>query len=1051
MSATAVTDLRHLFSKALTDKKTEKIVNATYPFIDLTASGMPPAGPDFVEHAIQLGDEIDENALKKKKLTPAGQALTYLYRRALYDPEFSIPVSIKGEVFSALFVPGHIAKLGRDQAHGPKPARVMVVGKIPGREELSRKRNFVGGGSQPLFAAFAEVGIGEAEWGEWYFTNVCKFGANTPALTAIPSSWLRDCAVLLAQEMRLVRPDFILCLGAEATKVVLNTKSSVNSLNGRVMTIKVPEADGTDREVKVMTAMHPAFVARKPEAYDEFRVQISRFADLVHNQLAEREDVDHGEIYSVDALREVVDEMIKDTTPNANIIAIDCEWHGDHPVNPGSYLRTIQISNKDKWARTIVLRYDGGATAFRPNLDAAKTELIRLLKSTPDRHVRVGGHFLRADLPWLLDFGVDVRDEYAPHKDSNLRTLGGWDTSLMYHAYNECARYGLDECSMRFTTAPSYWEPLERWRKEYCTKNKIKADQMDGYGECPAHVLHPYANYDADVTRRIMIKFYGTDGKDGLLSKDMYGNDCWLPYWTAHSASLPFLEMEMTGMVLDRNRADELTTMFMTAQNQLLEELRQDLNWPAFNPKSHPQMAVALFGREFTDRFTTAVPVPDDAAPLDLQPVKTTGKRPMLWAEISMRGGDIDKAIPSTDKESLGILGHQNATAAKLRDYKFISQVLQSVLRKPNINDDGDFETDDNGHYIYEKGLVGCVHFDGKVRTHLFQTKETGRASSSRPPLQNLSSRREEDYGRIFGEQYKHPVRSILRVPEGCVGIESDLTGAELAVLAWLAQDANMIEHVRRNLLPESHPDHYDIHSQQAIKTFGLTDVVPTKQGMKEAGKKSLRIAAKNVNFGIPYGRGAEALARQCKEEGAEVPAEVCQQMIEAYFHSYPKTAVFLEQCRKRSQDPGWMVGPYGRYRRFLPSTDRAVIGEQQRQAQNFPIQGGVADAVSLALRNFYEYRREHPEIHYDIALQIHDAIVLIVPVEHAEVVYKEVIPECMVHRLPFHPRYLNGDLIKVEQPYHFGMSRDVFVHWGEELEDAEAEKLGLHWLLDAS
>jgi DNA polymerase I-like protein with 3'-5' exonuclease and polymerase domains len=98
------------------------------------------------------------------------------------------------------------------------------------------------------------------------------------------------------------------------------------------------------------------------------------------------------------------------------------------------------------------------------------------------------------------------------------------------------------------------------------------------------------------------------------------------------------------------------------------------------------------------------------------------------------------------------------------------------------------------------------------------------------------------------------------------VGIESDLKGAELAVLAWLSQDQSFIEHVRRNNLPEDHPDHYDIHSQQAVRAFRLTGIEPTKHGMKAAGK-SLRVAAKNVNFGIPYGRGAEAIARQCKEE----------------------------------------------------------------------------------------------------------------------------------------------------------------------------------------
>ena len=1040
--------LEHIFSEALTDPKKQETLERLYPAVDFGGPGMPPLGADFVKHAIDLGDAIDTDALKKKKKIEISKHLDYLYRRAMYDEHFSLKVMGKRGLFDAQFVPGHLVgriDMQEPIVRGPKPAKIMIVGKIPGIDNLKERDAMAGRGIEQLLNALHDCGITPETYSKWFVTFACKFSSPSIEIDTIQAAWIKNCAPLLAQELRIVKPDYILCLGADATKAVMG---SAVKLNGRVGTIKVPEPDGTERKISVMAALSPAYVAGRPETYADFKGQIQRFIALTQNTLLSDEVVDHGEIYTEAGLAELVDAMINDPTPNANIIAVDCEWHGEYPTEPGAYLRTIQLSNKDKWARTIVLRYEGGADAFRPNLAAARTQLQRLLKSTPTRHVRVGGHFLRADLPWLIDFGVDARPEYAPHTDPENRLLGGWDTSLLYHAYNETARYGLDECTMRFTSAPTYWERLDKWKKQYCARHKLKSDALGGYGECPSHILHPYANYDADVTRRIMIAFYGTDGTDGLLSKDMYGNDCWLPYWIAHNASLAFLEMEMTGLVIDRDRADELTTLFMLTQERLLAEVREDLNWAAFNPKSHPQLAVALFGKSFVKNFTNAVNIPDEAKLLNLTPIKTTGKRPRLWKDLS---SDLrSKSPPSTDKESLGILGHANPTAAKIRDYKFIAQVLQSVLRTPNETDDGDFETDDKGNFAYEKGLVGCVHADGKVRTHLFQTKETGRASSSRPPLQNLSSRREDDYRRILGkDNYQHPVRSVLRVPEGCIGIETDLTGAELAVLAWLAQDQNMVEHVRRNLLPESDPDHYDIHSRQAVKVFALHGVTPTKSGMEQAGKKGLRVAAKNVNFGIPYGRGAEAIARQCKEEGVAVTPAECQAMIDAYFDSYPGTASFLESCRERSQNPGWLVGPYGRFRRFIPppAHDRTVVSEQQRQAQNFPIQGGVADAVSLALANFLRYRKEHPEITYNVALQIHDAIVLIVPMEHAKAVYQEVIRKCMVDDLPFWPRKLDGTPIHVSEPYHFGMSRDVFFHWGEKLKPEKARDYGIDWL----
>lgn len=1048
--------LQHHFSAALEDETEMEKLAELYPAFPWDSVGMPPPGGDFVQHAINLGDDINAETVKKKKLIPTGKHLDYLYRRSMYVPGFYMPVLGKRGIFQAQFVPGHlIGELVRlenglirdaEIIYGPKPAKIMVVGKIPGLSNLATNDAIAGNGCEKLLEALSDCGVSLSEIASWYMTFACKFSSRSIEIDVLQASWLKDCAPITAQELRIVRPEYILCLGADATKAIMGGPVK---LNGRVGEIKIPLPDGTEHVAKVMTSLHPAYVAKRPELYSEFKSQVERFLNLTQDVLHTVDVVDHAEIYTQDALRATVDEMIADPDPNANIIAVDCEWHGDHPTQPDAYLRTIQISNKANWARTIVLRYESGALAFRPGLEAARDELIRLLKSTPTRHVRIGGHFLRADLPWLIDFGVDVREEYAPSPDVNDRLHGGWDTSLMYHAINETAKFGLDECVMKFTSAPTYWERLDKWKKDYCVRNKLKADGLGGYGECPSHILHPYANYDADVTRRIMLRFYGNNGTDGLLGKDRFGNDCWLPYWTAHQASLAFLEMELTGLVIDKDRADELTTLFIETQNKLLENIRADLNWPAFNPKSHPQLAVALFGRGFAKNFTNKIVVPDDATTLDLEPVKTTGKRPQLWRDVpkSVR----DTRAPSTDKESLGILGHINPTAARIRDYKFIAQVLQSVLRKPNETDAGDFELDESGNYKYEKGLVGCVHADGKVRTHFFQTKETGRASSSKPPLQNLSKRREEDYTRIIGKDlYQHPIRSVLRVPDGCVGIETDLTGAELAVLAWLSQDQNMIDHVRRNNLPASHPEHYDIHSRQAVKAFNLSHIAPTKKGLEGAGKLSLRIAAKNVNFGIPYGRGAEAIARQCKEEGVDVTADECQAMIDAYFSSYPGTADFLAECRQRSQNPGWLVGPYGRFRRFVNAGgDRAVIGEQQRQAQNFPIQGGVADAVSLALANFVRYRKEHPEIKYDIALQIHDAIMLITPIEHAEVVYKEVIPKCMVDDVPFWPRRLDGTLINVPEPYHFGADREVFVHWGEKLKEPQIKALKLDWLLE--
>ena len=131
--------LTHRLTQTLFDQNSEEFTAAAFPFIPLTEPGMPPGGPDFIAHAIALGDDIDAAQVKKKKTVPVGTHLTNLYRDALYKPDFHMPISHKSsrEPVSILFLPGH--KFGQkfekfaDDDYGPRArARVMVVGKLPG-------------------------------------------------------------------------------------------------------------------------------------------------------------------------------------------------------------------------------------------------------------------------------------------------------------------------------------------------------------------------------------------------------------------------------------------------------------------------------------------------------------------------------------------------------------------------------------------------------------------------------------------------------------------------------------------------------------------------------------------------------------------------------------------------------------------------------------------------------------------------------------------------------------------------------------------------------
>jgi DNA polymerase I-like protein with 3'-5' exonuclease and polymerase domains len=261
-----------------------------------------------------------------------------------------------------------------------------------------------------------------------------------------------------------------------------------------------------------------------------------------------------------------------------------------------------------------------------------------------------------------------------------------------------------------------------------------------------------------------------------------------------------------------------------------------------------------------------------------------------------------------------------------------------------------------------------------------------------------------------------------------------------------------MIEDVQRNMLDEDDPDYLDLHSQTAIKAFQLTGprgetLAPTKASLELLDKLPLRTGAKTVNFSIPYGSGNEAIARKCREEGADITIDDAARLKDGYFELYPENFNFLLECEQRAADPGWICGTFGRYRRFAPTTDEAILADMQRQAKNFPIQNAVADAISTAMWKLWEYRRKHAATGgkewFWFCLQIHDALLFECKPEHVEFTI-HALKTCMVDQVPIYPRYLDGTPMLGLGPYHFGVDVELYQWWGDKIKEDEARALKL-------
>jgi DNA polymerase I-like protein with 3'-5' exonuclease and polymerase domains len=220
-------------------------------------------------------------------------------------------------------------------------------------------------------------------------------------------------------------------------------------------------------------------------------------------------------------------------------------------------------------------------------------------------------------------------------------------------------------------------------------------------------------------------------------------------------------------------------------------------------------------------------------------------------------------------------------------------------------------------------------------------------------------------------------------------------------------------------------------------------DCPPTKSGLKSIGKKDLRVGAKATIFARNYGGGAETIARKIQEEGVLASVEDVQRMLDAIDEIYPDTVRYKNDAMARVLEPGWLASCFGRYRRFIPTNDPSVLGELQRKAANFGMQAGVADGMNEGLDNLYNHPRKE-EIGYRIVLQIHDAALLEVPVEHVDEVYDKIMPECLTEKITFRSCDLDGIAYPDSPVYRFGIDRKVCYRWGEALTWKECDALGV-------
>ncbi len=240
----------------------------------------------------------------------------------------------------------------------------------------------------------------------------------------------------------------------------------------------------------------------------------------------------------------------------------------------------------------------------------------------------------------------------------------------------------------------------------------------------------------------------------------------------------------------------------------------------------------------------------------------------------------------------------------------------------------------------------------------------TGRLSSSDPNLQNIP---------IRTSQGRRIRKAFVPRAEGNVFLAADYSQVELRLLAHLSGDERLVQTFR---------DGGDVHRATAAL---INDVEP------DAVTSDMRSRAKAINFGVIYGMGARALARQI-----DVTVREASAFIDGYFRTYPGVKEFIDRSHGEARETGVATTLLGR-RRPLPdilSDNQRLRAMAERMAMNTPIQGTAADLIKLAMIRLDRELAEGGHLAL-MLLQVHDELLLELPESELEAV-TALVRDCM-------------------------------------------------------
>jgi len=536
------------------------------------------------------------------------------------------------------------------------------------------------------------------------------------------------------------------------------------------------------------------------------------------------------------------------------------------------------------------------------------------------------------------------------------------DTMLSHYLLDENSTHGLKELAWKYTDMGGYDDGVDY--KEF-THEKFYSD-----AEFRKKIM-TYNVSDTDCTLRLYSIF-----KPELIKEKLDKvNECILI-----PLSQVFLETEYDGVPLDIEYMDKL--------EKEIDAKIADIEFRMLNSieiKTSEKLINTVDIKVDNVVVERKIIPPEDKKYKKFNLKSTHDLQVLLYKVLNLHALKQTKTGYSTDKESMDYLQGKHPFVDLLLQYRGITHDKSAYIVQMRNN------LDSRGRVHTDYGLHKAV---------------TGRPQSAEPNLQNIP-------------RTSHIKRLFIAEP-GCLLLSADYKQIEYRVWINFANSKKGLEDIARGLDIHSEvccmvwPQLYKKVSEGQYQVVATGDILKKIDGRDDTAIHEHRVSAKNVVFGVIYGRGIKSLMAEYKLSEAE-----CNKIWTNFFAMYPEAEQWLENQKKFVKKYKYVKNMFGRIRRLpeIDSNEEEFRATAIRQSCNTPVQSSASDILSTGTIRIFNLIKNN-NMKSKLFFSIHDALKYNVPLSELDMAI-QVITKGMGDPIP-------GVNFPLEVEFEIGPS------WGE-------------------